>query len=264
MPEGPETQRQVDFLLSLFKFGLEEYVLGDLEIFGDRFEVDKDLLLKSIGESLKAIYCKGKTYFIELGGGLTVVAHHGMDGWWSVKKEKHSQAMFTFLRVVAGQPVEDDAVIFYYTNVRLGNFEVHEHRAAMLLRDELASGFIGKFVLEQAEFVINFSEFSDRKRLRDTLFDQHKICSGLGNYLIAEIMYDMKLHPLATLGDLDTQTRMELYHVCKKHVQGHYDSSLKMSVYDCQQDPFGNPVKKLKVGGRVAHWVPTIQTRGEH
>ena len=133
------------------------------------------------------------------------------------------------------------------------------------------------------------------------LMNQNKsdgIGSGLGNYLVPEILYRCKISPYRTIGNLTNNEIMHLADVIKQvlrqcyiyndtgymadikdFVKEHYDgvnkgkypdyhSEIKILknqkfmfyVYRQKVDPFGNKVIAEKIlGKRSTYWVPTIQ-----
>jgi len=266
MPEGPETLKAVDFIKSQFKHDLKAYTLVEVAQLTNRFRVDMKDFNNAIDKPIRNISCKGKFYFLELGGNVSVVCHHGMKGHWSLEEESNSHFRFVFVRMLNDIDVDEDSLVtLYFTNVRLGDFNVYTDDAKLhTVRVSLASGFIGDHVLTLEEFLVGLEKFTHRKRLRDILFDQHGACSGLGNYLIAEIMYYMKLHPMARLGDLKKPDKVKLYEVCRELTIGFYKGTSAKIIYKQETDPFGNKVEVMTVGSRSAYWVPTIQLIGSN
>jgi formamidopyrimidine-DNA glycosylase len=265
MPEGPETLQQIDFIKSQFKHPLREYYLAQVANLTTRFKFDVNLFTPALDKEIVNITCKGKFYFLHLGGDVSVMCHHGMKGYWTTAQETHSHVEFAFIRRLPdGEDDEHNVVLLYFTNVRLGDFQVfHDQEAKVAeLKAAIAPGFIGDEQISVETFIFNLKEFTPRKRLRDILFDQHKLCSGLGNYLIAEIMYEMRLHPTAKLGDLDGAAKVRLFEVCRAITVQFYERRREKLVYKREVDPEGRPVAQMMVGSRTAHWVPEVQTIG--
>lgn len=264
MPEGPETLKQLNYIRSLFKRNLSSYQLVEFANLSKRFKLDLKSVEPAMDGNIVRIFCKGKFYFFELAGGISFVAHHGMNGWWSVEEEKHSHVRMRFAPDLPEDEIrEEDIVTLYYVNVELGNFDILTTPAALNAQvNEIANGFIGDYIITKAEFLNGLKKFTPRKRLRDILFDQHAVCSGLGNYLIAEIFYIMEFHPMIKLGSLDSELRETLFEACREIVIGHFNDQLNKVVYDKEMDMDGNKVEKMKVGSRTAHWVPAVQTIG--
>ena len=128
------------------------------------------------------------------------------------------------------------------------------------------------------------------------LMDQNGIVSGIGNYLVAEILYDAKINPHKKLTDLTAKKILQLAHSMKKIVKrAYYDNKtgymdnfknfmakhkervdknifpnyhpdikigtgFQFKVYGQETDPKGNKVKQDNIiKDRTIHWVPKIQ-----
>lgn len=119
----------------------------------------------------------------------------------------------------------------------------------------------------------------DSKNVVEVLMDQ-KVVSGVGNYLVAEILYDAKISPNHKISELDN-SKLETILNSTKYVsklsymsQGginDYNNRIKIrigdfsyKVYERDQDPHGNPVKiDIRVKNkqkRRTFWVPAVQT----
>ncbi len=125
---------------------------------------------------------------------------------------------------------------------------------------------------------------SKKKNIVNILMDQGKIFSGIGNYLIAEILYYAKINPNRTIDDLSD---IELYNlsdairvICKtmyiyninenyindkKAYKIYYEDiepikNYRYNVYRREIDNEGNKVERSElVKGRTLYWVKKIQ-----
>lgn len=127
------------------------------------------------------------------------------------------------------------------------------------------------------------------KQICQFLMEQ-KYFSGIGNYLKAEILYDAKIRPDRLLSQLSDQDITQLYHSTLKIIynafcaggltiksywqptspseddngkeeQEKLKGKYKKVIYDCLEDPLGNPiVRETFKDGRTTHWVPQIQS----
>jgi len=131
-----------------------------------------------------------------------------------------------------------------------------------------------------------------KKPVMEILTDQKKVGSGIGNYLIAEILYHAKISPHRKCNTLTDDEIKELTYYIKfmiklcylnggseymghleketaktPRVNYHPDIQVKndtdeflLSVYRQKKDPLGNKVKAEKGGkGRTIYWVPAVQ-----
>lgn len=126
--------------------------------------------------------------------------------------------------------------------------------------------------------------------------DQSAIVSGIGNYLIAEILYDAKISPFRDLRKLSYTDLLHLANsILKVTKSAYYDNttgymimfpsfakthkqkvddgifpnyhpnikitkSFEFKVYRNDVDPFGNEVQQDKIlKNRTIHWVPNVQ-----
>lgn len=256
MPEGVECLKQTDYVCSLFVEGERNYRLTKLKLIGKRLVIREKSIQALLDKNLEAVFCKGKYFFIlfETGG---IIAHHGMSGCWSTEVLPNSHAKLTL------KGPNDHKVKLYWVNERFGQFSVvEEHDKIFQFYDSLADGFIGLDILEEDVWMAKVSKFGKKKKIRDTFFDQHQLCSGIGNYLIAEIFHKARLHPNALFSNLSEEEVRELYHICKETVEGHYLGTLTKVIYKKEKDPDGRTIRSEQIGSRTMHWVPEIQTRG--
>ena len=92
------------------------------------------------------------------------------------------------------------------------------------------------------------------------MMDQTQL-SGIGNYLKAEILYDVGLSPLNIIENIPLQYIKKLYNSSIKLINRSYNSRLfKFKVYGNKFDPFYNKVSRIKTpDGRNTYYVPQIQ-----
>jgi formamidopyrimidine-DNA glycosylase len=125
-------------------------------------------------------------------------------------------------------------------------------------------------------------EFTDtlRKRFRKTtsvhdFLLSPKATSSIGNYLMADILYDAKISPYRSLGSLTTDDISKLYDSALKIVELSYKQGgftlatylrpdgtyggYSSLVYGQKTDKLGNKVRNDKIKNRSTYWVPTIQ-----
>lgn len=268
MPEGVEVLKQVDFLLSLFPSGLKEYQFVGLEVLTDRFpDLNLNALQRAIDLPLQDIFCKGKNYFIKLGGGIFIHAHHAMKGKWVTEsgiKNSHIKLTFARYQYTDGEITDIlEEVTIYFQNDRFGLFEIGlgEEKLQEKL-DTLADGFIGRFRLDHAGWGLAVGMMGPKKKVRDALMDQYWVCSGIGNYLCVEIFYVAKLHPDALFSKLTEKQKSDLFYICEKVVQGHYSGGREKQIYKQKIAPCGEKIVTEKFGQRTFHWVPSVQTLG--
>jgi len=222
----------------------------------------------------------------------------GLSGGWSFDKNKDSVVEFM---------LDNDSSI-YFEDVR--NFGTLEYdidqtkfnkKLNKLAPDLLKTNFTKEQFLE---WFNTFLEKSSRRKnmlIVKVLMNQNKsdgIGSGLGNYLVPEILYRCKISPHRKMGDLskneilnmgliikqvlkqcyaynDTGYMEDIKDFVKKHYDGiqqgkypDYHPEIKIKkgqqfiffVYRQDNDPHGNKVIGEKIlGNRTTYWVPNIQ-----
>ena len=290
MPEGPEVRRQTDWLSSLIG---EKKFLGIECLDGCKYDIDINRFNSALHKPLKRITCKGKWFFfefdIELNNkpndelnnelnndklelnkekheGLWIAVHHGMGGHWADKKRKgdknyHIRMFFADIEVNNGKEKARDMIKLYINNARFGQFEVLTTEEAHDKLDSLANGFIGEYILTEEQWTENLKRFTNRKSLYSIWEDQEKLCSGIGNYLRSEIMYEAKLYPFLTLGQLSEQQKIDLYKIAKKVVERFYSGEKVFKVYGQDKDSEGNEVVKTTKNNRKIWWVKEVQIK---
>ena len=156
-----------------------------------------------------------------------------------------------------------EEVTLWYSNQRFGVFDIGLGQEKLQDKlDTLADGFIGRFLLDQAGWDIAIGGFSPKKKVRDALMDQYWLCSGVGNYLCAEVMYVAKLHPDALFSKMTKKQKSDLFKICSDNVVGHYSGGRQKQIYKQKVAPCGEAIETGKFGQRTFHWVPTVQTLG--
>lgn len=256
MPEGDTVLRETDMLKELFS--TYPIFAGLIPLNGKYPKLDLDLFEDLLGEPIYDMLCKGKRFFLRLSKDICLTFHHLMGGFWSKEETKNSQVMMKFIND------KDDILSLYYNNTRFGGMDLLETEEAYnKMIDKIASGFIGDFILTKEQWRKRIKRYNSKKCVRYALTDQNELCSGIGNYLVAEIMYYSCIHPKATFGDLDDEEIDDLYDMCVQVVSGFYDQELEKVVYGHDVDPFGNQVVIMEMGNnRKAHYVPEVQTIG--
>jgi formamidopyrimidine-DNA glycosylase len=216
----------------------------------------------------------------------------GMSGEWDNNKTKSSRLEF----------ILDDDTRIYYTDQRnfgtvelTNDYKILEKKLNKLGQDFLKTDISNKNFIDQ---VRNFKY--QNKNLYEVLMNQEQnkgLGSGLGNYLVPEVLYKAKLSPFRKIKDLsdkDIKTLLksikyitklcyvnnhigymeafgEYLKVHKKHLDSgkypEYHEDIKLGkeefefkVYQQEKDLKGNKVKKDEIiKGRTAHWVPEVQ-----
>ena len=96
------------------------------------------------------------------------------------------------------------------------------------------------------------------------LINQGYLCSGIGNYLKCEILYEAKISPNRSINDITDEELEVLYKaikkVCELHLSKEGRSEEHLKVYGKKVDADGNEIKYEETqDGKKTYWVPEIQ-----
>lgn len=235
--------------------------------------------IKNIPLTVKNIDSKGKFLWFELldtdNNSWYIWNTFGMSGMWSLKEPPYVRAIFSFGNVITA----------YYSDSRnFGTFKFSNSKEELdkklsslgtdFLKDDFSLKKIKKYKIPIAKL----------------LSDQKKIGSGLGNYLIPEILYRAKISPHRLGTDMSKKDLKKLKYWIKYVVKLAYmdnhigymknledetkklkkhnyhpdivldGNTFKFLIYRQKKDPKGNKVKTDKINGeRNTYWVPAVQ-----
>jgi len=280
MPEGPEVKVMMGNFAHLFK----GKTLLEMELCKESFR-KKTKGFDKIPELLpsKIVDCcfKGKCGYINLDNGHAIVIGFGMTGRVRVnlsdaelKARRETKEKYTkhfSVRFVYETDTGQDEV--FYNCVRnfghvwiLNNYE---------LAKKLST--IGPCILDpviaKESIVINRLRKKNNKTICEALMDQ-SVISGIGNYIKAEILYYVKLHPLTLIKNITDDQLYRLYMEARDLAKLASDTggSAKyvdvvggdkmdfIQVYDKATDPEGRKVTTLKTPDkRTSHVVLDVQ-----
>lgn len=290
MPEGPEVLTIVDQL----DFYLVEKVLVKAEFLNGKYEDNRpegfDKFISSLPLKIGRVFCKGKLIVFELenreGDKWCIFNSLRMTGTWGFHaNESHGRFKMSF------EPREQNGIFdideIYYIDVRgFGTFDfIHEKDEIDRRIDNLANGFIGlqEYLIDYKTFYNNIKN-GKKSSLTTKLTDQKSICSGIGNYLLSEIMYDSRLHPSVKCNELTDANIETLFEKCSRLItlsyqlgglsirdyvdisgtKGKFGEMIKVYGKKGKTDPHGNKIVNTKRGnGQTIWYVPGLQRRGD-
>jgi DNA-formamidopyrimidine glycosylase len=300
MPEGPEILITSQYL----KTKLKKKKIKSIQILGGRY-IHQNLkgfdLTKSTPLIVEMIDSKGKFLWMRLtdknGKSIYMMNTFGMTGRWSFRENPSSRLKI----VVQSNTDPSKKYDLYYVDPR--NFGTIEFTSNELLLqkklDKLAPDVL-KTQMNDGDLMGMIRHFISTSRkdknLVKVLMDQEAIVSGIGNYLVAEILYDAKLNPHRNIDDLSVDEMKTLAHSIRKISKiAYYDNNsgymehfkifmkthsamidsgvfpnyhpdiktnkkFKFKVYQQEKDPHGNDVENDQiVKDRTIHWVKAVQ-----
>lgn len=304
MPECPEVTILSDYL----KGELVGKSISEIEINSGKYLnkklVGKELLNGTKKYNVIDVNSKGKVLYITMKNNANTfyfVSHLGMSGEWSKNINDTDRIRLTI------NTDKDQFKLCYNDPRNFGNIEILNKEDFKKRIDKLAPDVL-KTEFTEEDFVKIIDSFlkKSKKRGKQLIFKvltkqnlSDGIFSGLGNYLIPEILYDAKISPYRTMESFTTEELKKISHSIKyitklsyydnntgymtnfnnynvQHKKGiddgtfknyHVDIKLKTTdkfkykIYQQKKDPLGNPVEKDKLlnKGRTTHWVKNVQ-----
>lgn len=296
MPEGPEVLTTVDMM----NFYMSDKIVTGMDFVSGKHCEDNpegyDSFVESLPLKVERVFCKGKQIVIQLSNPddktdkWWILNHLVMTGSWQLKCKKSDKDYIRCQLVF--DPTESygglDITSIDFTDVRdLGKFEfINDEDSLNSKLSEIAPGFIGDYLIDFDLFHENIIK-GKKANILSKLRDQKSICSGIGNYLISEIMYDSGLSHLLKCNELSERRIRKLYESCKSIItlsyqkgglsienyvdingdKGGFEPFLKVYRKDGKggrgtTDPYGNRVLSIKKG-QTFWYVPGLQRTDE-
>lgn len=253
---------------------------------------------------IKKISTKGKFLWFELIDStqkkIYILNTFGLVGYWSVQPNKINVAEMIV-------KINEEIVTFYYIDIlKIGNFEITIDETVLIKKIESLSPDFLQNTYSNNEFNDLFNHFLSKSKKRGEisivkfLMNQNKvnsIGSGIGNYLVAEILYHSKISPHRLLKNLTSDDLNNLneaiqfitkwsylhntseytnhindyinihYNQVKKNIFPNYHettivprSPFVFEVYKKTTDKFNNKIiPDIILNNRKTYWCPNIQ-----
>jgi len=300
MPEVCEIVITTNVLNHILKNG----ILEKFKIISGRYTHNKLSELKLLKKkNLKFIECnsKGKFLWITMKSDseyIYILNTFGLTGFWNFEKTNNSRISITIINRY------DKKIKLYYNDQRnfgtfniTNNINILNKKLNQLAYDLLKTDFDYK---KFNGWIEKFNEKKNHQKMKivQILLNQNKndgIGSGIGNYLVCEILYKAKISPYRTICSLNKDEIKKLCfsikyllklaylknpteYMDKKFVQINnklikkgkvpiYHKNVKLKnekfqflVYRQKKDPYNNKVIADKIiNGRKTYWSPKIQ-----
>jgi formamidopyrimidine-DNA glycosylase len=209
MPEGPEVTILSNYLLTILKGNIIE----NMEILGGKYlkkNFNNADIFNDEKYMIKKIDTKGKLMWFTLknlknNNLIYLTSHLGLVGFWGFKEGKNSRIKFNI------KNKNTDIFLYYNDDSNFGNIEIYTEKNIFDKKiDEIATDSL-KDNYSISDFVDMYKNYLTKSKRRNnqnittTLMKQKKsdgILSGIGNYLMAEILYMAKISPFRTLETL--------------------------------------------------------------
>lgn len=278
MPEGPEVAVTADNLHRVLAGKVLQSVTTVSGRYTKRVPEGWETLQQALPLRIQSIQSKGKFTWWTLKKGKTVLYlfnTFGMSGRWCFDSSATSRVVFEC----------QDTVCSYYDTRNFGTFKVVTN--PLLLERKVST--LHPDLLKDSYDTL---PIVGKRNLATILTDQTKAGSGIGNYLVCEILYRAGISPYRT-GDSLSPTELDVlvstirytlklayrrnrtgYFLALPECLGkvHYrdyqpevhlerEERFQFLVYRREKDPNGHPVRPAKdlVKGRTIWWVPDVQ-----
>jgi DNA-formamidopyrimidine glycosylase len=197
MPEGPEVKTITSDLQKFINtFG---NTIDDIEYFTEKKFIGCENI--SFPLKIKEVSCRGKQIWFSFENNMYLMVHLMMSGYFSLKPDKYKKFSINI-----------NQNFLYFCDVR-GFAKVKYVNEKDFEKDisKLALDFLNDNISKEI-FTKNLQKCKN-KYLVKCLMDQKSICSGVGNYLLSEILYDTKTKVEASCNEVDPNL---LYNSIKK------------------------------------------------
>lgn len=282
MPEGPECKSLSENLDLLI--GSSRFVLNDVEIVSGRYSEKqpenldkvtslmgnpKDAVLQSVKNKGKFIYFSFPSF--------TIWSTLGLTGGWTPKlNPRHSRVRLLFSPTMENSSRKKELItpISFYDMRNFGTLKFCLNLSELDAKlDSLGFDWLDEFSQPTLSDFLALSKQAARYKrpLAVFLMDQKKT-SGIGNYILSEVLFKTSIHPNATCEALNQEAWEDLYHAIKSTIQESYASQspyataaykeFSFSIYAQKFTPSGAVVvRSVGTHKRTVHWDPNVQTR---
>jgi len=155
--------------------------------------------IKGIDEFKKStildIKSKGKMLYFILSNDTYITMSFGLSGWLYFHKDDNSRIKMS----ISNNYNNNKYKLYYDDPMNFGNMAIYHSKKEF---DKILDGLAPDFLQTDFDHNIFKPYLSKPAILGNILVDQHKIGSGIGNYLLAEILYDAKLSPHRKMNSL--------------------------------------------------------------
>jgi formamidopyrimidine-DNA glycosylase len=296
MPEGPEVLITAQFLDSKIRNKIIESITLTSSKKYNSIDIVKNNEFK-----VEKVDSKGKFLWMVLKNidnneSIYLMNWFGLKGRWQFNCEKDD---YCRLKMVIKSKTQKGKTydLYFVDSIGYGNIEItNDYSKLQKKLNDLAPDIIKSNISNNELYDIIKKNNSRKNIVKVLMEDQKAIVSGIGNYMIAEILYDAKINPHRNLNDLSDNEKMQLaksirkigkyaYYVnttdyvdylsafmkthSKKIDNGifpNYHADIKpkhefiFNAYKKKYDSIGNPITTDSIiKERTIYWAPNVQ-----
>ncbi len=179
-----------------------------------------------------------------------------------VDKDKYTDVHFRIDLSYTPDSMVPELMIFY-KNAKYGRIDVLVNKLEFdRAVHYLAPGFLGMHQITQEEWMRKWSIINPNRYFYEVMLDQTKLVSGVGNWVLSELLYQLKCHPMIKMGHFTCQNAIGLYGVLKKLMEDFAVGLRKKVLSKKSLSPQGNPISHEKIFSKPMYWVPKEQNYG--
>jgi formamidopyrimidine-DNA glycosylase len=262
----PEVQTIVDnlsFYLCGRKIRQFRFPTGKYNIFSPEYYEE---FINCFPLVISRVWCRGKyivMHFTGTSGEKWWLLHNIRGGDWCMDSSptQHTRLCISLYPESSGAFSITD--VCYNDKRGLGTFQLFNSEAEFnFLLSEIRPGIIGDDCITETDFIAGLNGCKSAS-LITKLADQKSVCSGIGGYLLSEILYEATLHPDIKCGALSREDKTRLYECCRRVCFRFYsqDENKETIFRVYQRDKVDRKVVMVKKGAQKIWYVPEIQTR---
>jgi formamidopyrimidine-DNA glycosylase len=231
-----------------------------------------------LGKTLVKTLRKGKVQIWKLSGGQDATIHFGMTGAWSVKGLNGSEYVRYSVNTKVWPPKFTKLELVFADGTRLAFTDPRRLARFRLSLDALNEPPVSELAPDALLELPPLDRFISSIRQKSTaikalLLDQNAIVSGIGNWIIDEVLYQSAIHPETRCDAIDDKAMARLHQAIidvigfAVKVEAESDKFPKNWLFhyrwgkgkEDQKDAYGNTIKFETVGGRTSAVVAAIQ-----
>lgn len=270
MPELAEIHLLSKFVNKNYKDKtLKDFDFTNISKFKKKKPTGLDDFQKDLSLKLTKIDRKGKILILEFNSKWWICIHFGLHGFLRTQNiivknydnsTKNIHGVFKF---------EDDLILNFVDTTGFGtsfNFFDEKDKFDKYLNKYAIDILDKNFTLDKFKENVNKIQKKKLKRneLCGILLKQEYLCSGIGNYMKSEILYDCKLSPYRSINDINDNEIKDLYGSILKitdiNIKADGRALDEFQVFTKKEDKKGNSVIKEKTpDARITYWVKEVQ-----
>lgn len=202
MPEGVEVCWTALWLNSLLK----NATIINIKTLRGKYKTNPIKNISSVNNTtINNVDSKGKLLYIKLAHNTYIVFNFGLTGIFTLTKNKYSNQEITFEKNNVSNKL-------YYNDVlSFGTIRICNEKEFIKIINMLADDFL-KDNIKQSTFIDDIQSFNNQSiYIADILLDQTYIGSGIGVYLLSEILHNAKIKPNIEIKNLPNNQIIDLF-----------------------------------------------------